>query len=123
MSADENAGWKVEFQRVVTLQSEIVVVIMVRRQVVEDGGAVLLRQEPAQVPLHDVQALTYAGEAGIEHLRSAPAASLPDDFTRFIQVDVIIRGHAETARDNHTGSTQSLHSLRHEGCPALAQAT
>ena len=111
---------KVELQRVVTLQSEVIVVAVVGGQVVEDGGAVLLAQIPRQVSLQDVQACTRSTEAGIKHLCSAPAASLPDGSARVIQVLIPFWGEAETAGDEDTGAAQTLHCLRHEGCPVLA---
>lgn len=46
MSGDNDACLEIELQIILTLQPEIIVVIMVRWQVVEDGGAVLLTQDP-----------------------------------------------------------------------------
>lgn len=76
---------KVEFQGVTALEPEVIVVVMVGRQVVEDGGAVFVTEEPRQVSLQDVQADARSSQAGVKHLRSAPAASPPYGFTGIIQ--------------------------------------
>lgn len=51
---DNDPSLEAELQSVFTLQSEVIAVIMVRWQVVEDGGALLLVQAPRQVTLQDI---------------------------------------------------------------------
>lgn len=122
LSGDDDARLEVELQVVVALQPEVVVVIMLGRQVHEDGGAVLVPQVPRQVPLQEVQAGARPREAGVEHLRSAPAASPPNGSARTVQVLIPDRRHAERAGDHHARSAQALHRLGHEGSPVLTAA-
>lgn len=122
LSGDDDARLEVELQVIVALQPEVVVVIMLGRQVHEDGGAVLVPQVPRQVSLQEVQAGARPREAGVEHLRSAPAASPPNGSARTVQVLIPGRRHAEGARDHHARSAQALHRLGHEGSPVLTAA-
>lgn len=122
LSGDDDAGLEVELQVVVALQPEVVVVVMLGWQVHEDGGAVLVPQVPRQVPLQEVEAGARPHEAGVEHLRSAPAASPPNGSARTVQVLIPGRRHAEGAGDHHARSAQALHRLGHEGSPVLTAA-
>lgn len=113
---DDDRRKEVELEIILALQPEVVVVIVAGGNVAEDGGAVLLTQQPRQVSLQDV---VGSCEAGVEHLCPTPA-SLPDGFTRVVQALIPRGGQAESAGDDHAGPTYALYSLRQEDVPLLA---
>lgn len=123
LCGDDHAALEVELEVVVALQPEVVVVIVSGRQVHEDGRAVLLLQVPGQVPLQEVPAGARSRQARVKHLCPAPAAPPPDGPAGVVQVLIPGGRQAEPAGDHHTGATEALDSLRHEGGPVLTTAS
>lgn len=120
---DDHAALEVELEVAVTLQPEVVVVIVSGRQVHEDGGAVLLPQVPRQVPLQEVQAGVRSRQARVKHLSTAPAASPPHGPAGVVQVLIPDRRQAEPAGNHHAGAAEAIDGLRHEGSPVLTAAS